>query len=618
VACFGTKPFYFTQGHFPIYIMKCPKTIIYIMLTKLKLIFLLVLAVCALNVQGQYNSDVPAYPNVLNSNIVTDMWRTGRVGYGFPNGPAYNAATLPSERARLLVRDGLLAHHVSGVVGDFAGKWCGLGIGNPGGFGPQPYGLAILENNNVGFYNIIKETTGFNVVAGFGVDNQPNINRFIIRNYSGLNAATGKDMLIANPIGAVSLFREPAGIPSDPNISFYVDGRESQAPFRNMLIQNIGKTDVFEYGTFSALGRIGNANATAVSPIVLAEGFRAQKSRTDILGFSGVATNLQTLAGPFFPVNDAISAPVDVPTEAAELSWQDLDFPDPLKTEMDIATAEKLDKFFISMRNNVNTNPFESPNRIQVMTFQGNGRVGISTTQPVSSVGFGAPIFLTVAGDVLANGVVLSSDKRFKKEINNLTNAMDKIRQLRPTTYYFDGEKFPERHFSTGKQYGFIAQELEQVMPELAAQTNDGYYAVNYTMLIPVLTEAIKEQDEVMQEQAATIARLSAEMAEMRSQFNDIKAGQQAGTLQGYRLEQNTPNPFSQGTVIAYAVPEGTTGATLNVYDLTGRTVKSFNLTDGEGTVTLNAAGLSAGLYIYDLQVNGRQMLERKMSVAGN
>ena len=51
-------------------------------------------------------------------------------------------------------------------------------------------------------------------------------------------------------------------------------------------------------------------------------------------------------------------------------------------------------------------------------------------------------------------------------------------------------------------------------------------------------------------------------------------------------------------------------------YDLTGRTLRSFNLSDGEGQITLNAGDLPEGLYIYDLQVNGRQVLERKMSVA--
>jgi hypothetical protein len=85
--------------------------------------------------------------------------------------------------------------------------------------------------------------------------------------------------------------------------------------------------------------------------------------------------------------------------------------------------------------------------------------------------------------------------------------------------------------------------------------------------------------------------------------------------VEGYRLEQNAPNPFSQNTVIGYAVPAGTTGARVNVYDLAGRLVKSFNIADQSGQITMNAGDMSNGLYIYDLQVNGRQILERKMTV---
>ncbi|MEY3240611.1 MAG: hypothetical protein RIR11_2049, partial [Bacteroidota bacterium] len=173
-----------------------------------------------------------------------------------------------------------------------------------------------------------------------------------------------------------------------------------------------------------------------------------------------------------------------------------------------------------------------------------------------------------------------------------------------------------------GRQYGFIAQDLERVIPELTGVNSDGFYAVNYIALIPVLTEAIKEQDktivqqaEVNAAQAETITELRTEIAELRSAFNDFKAGQAANGVEGYRLEQNAPNPFSQNTVIGYAVPAGTTGARINVYDLAGRLVKSFNIADQSGQITINAGDMSNGLYIYDLQVNGRQILERKMTV---
>jgi hypothetical protein len=186
---------------------------------------------------------------------------------------------------------------------------------------------------------------------------------------------------------------------------------------------------------------------------------------------------------------------------------------------------------------------------------------------------------------------------------------MELIRKMRGTTYTLNTKDFPDRNFSSGKQYGFIAQEVAEVVPELALLNSDGYYAVNYTMLIPVLTEAIKEQD-------ATISALQTELSELRRTVADLKADRAGQNTEGFRLEQNAPNPFSNSTVIGYALPSGTNGAVISVYDLTGRTLRSFNLSDGEGQITLNAGDLPEGLYIYDLQVNGRQVLERKMSVA--
>ncbi len=130
---------------------------------------------------GQFQDRI-ATPPVEDDDYVTDMTRTARVGIGFATNTDYNNALGTANRARLAVRDGILAHHVSGEIGMFGDKWCGLGIGNPGGAAgtPKPYGLAIADTGNVGFYNIIREVfegaTRKNMVAGFGAEGA-NINR---------------------------------------------------------------------------------------------------------------------------------------------------------------------------------------------------------------------------------------------------------------------------------------------------------------------------------------------------------------------------------------------------------------------------------------------------------
>lgn len=559
----------------------------------------------------------------LNTGSILDGYRTGRVGIGFAStgGTTNNLQTALglTPKARFAVKDGILAHYVSGEIGDFnAAKWCGLGVGNPGAPPgvPSPYGLAIAENGTVGFYNLLPNSNNvLDLIAGFGsVDN--NKSRFIIRSYeNSATFSTGRDLLIANPRGTVSILAEPSQAAPDLSTTFWVDATKSGAAFKNITIFNGGPTNnTFPnaVSTFSALGRDGNSSSTEP---VLIEGFRAQ---IDGLAppFAGNAVNLQAIrnADPTNAVDALFPG-----EEASELTWQDLNSGNINLVQNFAANppAPGLDKMYFSFRNANNVGNFAPANRLRVMTMTANGRVGIGTTNPISFSGLAlGPVLLTVQGNVVANGNVLTSDRRFKDNIRPVESALDKIRQLQGSTYTFRTEEFKEYNFGQGTQYGFIAQDVEKVIPEIVAKFDNGYYGINYTSLIPVLTEAIKEQDQIITAQKTEIDEMKSEIAELRSQFNDLKAGQAGNNLDGFRLEQNSPNPFGQNTVIAYAVPTGTTGARINVYDLTGRTIKSFNLSDAAGLITISAGELNNGLYIYDLQVNGRQVLERKMSVA--
>jgi Chaperone of endosialidase len=64
-------------------------------------------------------------------------------------------------------------------------------------------------------------------------------------------------------------------------------------------------------------------------------------------------------------------------------------------------------------------------------------------------------------------------------------------------------------NFSTGKQMGVIAQEVEKVFPELVTTNGDGYKRVNYIGLIPVLIESIKEQQTQIEKQNQKIEKLT-------------------------------------------------------------------------------------------------------------
>jgi hypothetical protein len=84
------------------------------------------------------------------------------------------------------------------------------------------------------------------------------------------------------------------------------------------------------------------------------------------------------------------------------------------------------------------------------------------------------------------NEFLYSSDKRLKKDIKTIKNALDKVSKLRGVEYKWkDNNK---------KQIGLIAQEVKKVFPE-AVQTNEetGYMAVQYANLVAPMIEAVKD-----------------------------------------------------------------------------------------------------------------------------
>ena len=96
------------------------------------------------------------------------------------------------------------------------------------------------------------------------------------------------------------------------------------------------------------------------------------------------------------------------------------------------------------------------------------------------------------------------SDARYKKNISSFTGALNKVTQLRGVTYNWLDEKK-----GTTEQIGFIAQELEKVFPQLVRTNKDGYKSVAYSHVVPVLVEAIKEQQQQIDELKKLVEQLA-------------------------------------------------------------------------------------------------------------
>lgn len=162
------------------------------------------------------------------------------------------------------------------------------------------------------------------------------------------------------------------------------------------------------------------------------------------------------------------------------------------------------------------------------------GNTGIGCTSPQYK--------LHVVGDIASSATIRGvnayvtgaitacSDQRYKREIIPLENALSKVLQMQGTTYFWKTDEFPEKQFNTQLQVGFIAQEMEKILPEVVTTDIDGYKGIDYTKISPVLVEAIKEQQLLivnLQNQLEQLQKLNKRMLEedeaMQKELNELK-----------------------------------------------------------------------------------------------
>ena len=134
------------------------------------------------------------------------------------------------------------------------------------------------------------------------------------------------------------------------------------------------------------------------------------------------------------------------------------------------------------------------------LTIDSTGNVGIGTTSPNYK--------LHVYGRIKTSGITESSDERLKENIADLTNALEKVIQLRGVTYDWKDKA----NYSEKTQIGLIAQEVEKIIPELVDCDSQGYYAVQYTHLVPLLIEAVKELNNLVSEKDNEIDLLQSKL----------------------------------------------------------------------------------------------------------
>ena len=124
------------------------------------------------------------------------------------------------------------------------------------------------------------------------------------------------------------------------------------------------------------------------------------------------------------------------------------------------------------------------------------GNVGIGTTAPSYK--------LHVVGDIYSSGDVISaSDIRYKENLKIIPDAVDKINKLNGYTFTRTDTDNKNKRYA-----GVIAQEVQEVLPEVVSTNNEGYLTVSYGNMVSLLIEGIKEQHKEIEELKATVQQL--------------------------------------------------------------------------------------------------------------
>ncbi len=128
----------------------------------------------------------------------------------------------------------------------------------------------------------------------------------------------------------------------------------------------------------------------------------------------------------------------------------------------------------------------EGPNAITAFV----GRVTVGSTVPSSG-----------EGSVTAtNGFWSPSDARLKENVSQITGALEKTLQINGVNYKLKSKP--------GMKIGFIAQDIEKVLPEVVATDSEGMKSVDYAVVTAVLVEAIKEQQKMIDALKADVEAL--------------------------------------------------------------------------------------------------------------
>lgn len=202
------------------------------------------------------------------------------------------------------------------------------------------------------------------------------------------------------------------------------------------------------------------------------------------------------------------------------------------------------------------------------------------------------------------------SDERAKTNIRTLDGGLNTILSLHPVSYNWKTDinsvdtdalsaeassplkaMGPEEEDNT--QYGFLAQEVEQVLPDAVKTDENGNKLINYTALIPMLVQSVQELQEIVSQQDSVIENLS---SRLENTSNTIEKNDY--------IVSCSPNPTHGEITFTYSISQFASSAKIIISDLMGTQAMSINCDITNTISTADLSSLTSGVYIATLVVD--------------
>lgn len=255
-----------------------------------------------------------------------------------------------------------------------------------------------------------------------------------------------------------------------------------------------------------------------------------------------------------------------------------------------------------------------------------NAWYGVYGSAPVQTCGTGSCAGAAgfFSGDVYAsNGSYSSSDFKIKDQVQPVIGASSILAQLQAKRYVYKQSAFPQLNLANGLHYGFIAQDVELILPDMVKEfktparidsagnvisNSVDVKAIHYEEFIPLLVAGFNEQKLIID----SLINALQNPTPITNPQNRQKVT--LSNVNSIILNQNDPNPFTESTRITYQIPEDVREAKIIFTNSTGSIINTVIINErGTGELEVYSSDLSKGIYNYTLVCDDKVISTKKM-----